>query len=562
VWMFRPVYVPYYIPKPPLDPPLGVAFVYFADTAAVGSDAAFGLPYGSDVPAGGESAWWSATIILADAGSGSDGALLWPADSDIGVDPGPLGGGGGGDPTAFLWNKNNDFLVLPYDGSPTAGAEGALEGAGTADGGSGNDGGLADGFGGDSATEFDSGFLETLTNAAVASADSGAGLEGFLLSWLGADVPPVIDAAAGFAADGDSGSGDGPQLGELLGDDSAAGSDDPSLITLVGTVVASADSGIGIDASFLVSFGGEAGAGDGPHLVVPLDGDSATELDSGFLETLTNATVASADSGTGADTGLLSQLGTDGGTGADPGGGGFNAVYTTSTIYLADSASAGDSGWLTELLGADSGVVPFEAAGVGLTLNFGYYIYSNTGIADPINYNTPIETIFGFSTTTWTTSALAYPGIWRFGVRAFNDAGIEENLDAAVTIVLDASGADITNRPKAPTALRALPRAGGTIRVEWAYNTISPSPVPTGFHVYKGTTGSPDYGTIAATVSFQAAIAGSFMADLPGLTDGTVYTIGVRAYNATAEEPNTVTVNCTADATGPAAVVSLSAAAI
>ena len=138
----------------------------------------------------------------------------------------------------------------------------------------------------------------------------------------------------------------------------------------------------------------------------------------------------------------------------------------------------------------------------------------------------------------------------------------EENLDCAVTIILDASGIDITNRPKAPTALRALARAGGTIRVEWAYNTINPSPVPTGFHVYKGTGGMPSYGSPAATVSFQAAIAGSFMADLSGLTNGTVYTIGVRAYNSTAEEPNTVTVNCTADSTGPTAVVSLMATAI
>jgi hypothetical protein len=63
-------------------------------------------------------------------------------------------------------------------------------------------------------------------------------------------------------------------------------------------------------------------------------------------------------------------------------------------------------------------------------------------------------------------------------------------------------------------------------------------------------------------VSFQTAIAGSFVTDLPGLINGTVYTIGVRAYNGTAEEPNTVTVNCTADATGPAAVASLTAVAI
>ena len=106
-----------------------------------------------------------------------------------------------------------------------------------------------------------------------------------------------------------------------------------------------------------------------------------------------------------------------------------------------------------------------------------YNVYSNTGIADPINYNSPIATV---SVLTWTSSPLAFPGIWRFGVRAFDPVTMleEENLDCAVTIILDASGIDITNRPKAPTALRAFPRAGGTIRVEWAYNTINPAPVP------------------------------------------------------------------------------------
>jgi hypothetical protein len=198
-----------------------------------------------------------------------------------------------------------------------------------------------------------------------------------------------------------------------------------------------------------------------------------------------------------------------------------------------------------------------------------YHIYSNTNSNQPAGYASaaPIDYTLAIATTgllTWTSAPLAFPGTWRFGVRAFDTLTMleEQNLDAAVTIILDASGIDITNRPKAPTALRTLPRAGGTIRVEWAYNTINPAPVPTGFHVYKGTGGMPSYGSPAATVSFTAAVAGAFMVDLPGLVNGTVYTIGVRAYNATAEEPNTVTVNCAADSVGPAAVNSLMAVAI
>jgi hypothetical protein len=188
-----------------------------------------------------------------------------------------------------------------------------------------------------------------------------------------------------------------------------------------------------------------------------------------------------------------------------------------------------------------------------------YNIYANTGVGDAINYNTPIGTT---GLLTWTSSALAHPGTWRFGVRAFNSNGEEQNLDCALTIILDGSGVDITNRPKAPTALRATAQAGGTVRVEWAYNTINPSPIPTGFHVYIGTGGTPNYGSVAATVLYGAAIAGTFVSNITGLVDGTVYTVGVRAYNSTAEEPNAVTVNCTADATGPTAVVSLTATAI
>ena len=88
-------------------------------------------------------------------------------------------------------------------------------------------------------------------------------------------------------------------------------------------------------------------------------------------------------------------------------------------------------------------------------------------------YSSPIATTGLLTRTVF--GPLALPRTWRFGVRAYDTATMleEENLDAAVTIILDAAGIDITNRPKAPTALRAFPRAGGTIRVEWAYNTIN-----------------------------------------------------------------------------------------
>ncbi len=188
-----------------------------------------------------------------------------------------------------------------------------------------------------------------------------------------------------------------------------------------------------------------------------------------------------------------------------------------------------------------------------------YTVYANTGIGDPINYNTGIDTTSGL---TFTTGALAYPGTWRFGVRASDLYGQEQNVDCAVTIILSATGVDITNMPVAPVALRALARMGGAIRVEWGYPAVTNrAKTPTGFHVYRGTGGIVNYTTPVATVLWGTMVAGSFVANLTGLTNGATYTMGVRAYNATAEETNTNTVSATAVSVGPTAVESLLATA-
>lgn len=190
----------------------------------------------------------------------------------------------------------------------------------------------------------------------------------------------------------------------------------------------------------------------------------------------------------------------------------------------------------------------------------GYHIYTNTGAGDPINYASPAATV---SALTWTSPTLSFPGTWSFGVRAFDtESGLEEqNLDCSVTMSLESSSQNITNQPLPPAGLRALPLAGGSVRLEWPYPVVNRARVPTGFHVYMGTGGTPDYSTPTETVSFGAGLANTFVANLSGLTDGTTYSIGVRAYNATAEETNTNTVAVTADASGPSAVVSLTAIA-
>ena len=204
------------------------------------------------------------------------------------------------------------------------------------------------------------------------------------------------------------------------------------------------------------------------------------------------------------------------------------------------------------LLVSRNGIPSETAAGTG------YNIYANGG-SGPIDYSTPIATVSGL---TWTSTALSYPADWKFGVRAYNANGEEKNLDAFVEIILDSGGNDITNRPLPPLGLRAFATAAAGVRVEWAYAPMQPAKLPTGFNVYIGTGGAPSYGSPVATVSYQSAIAGSWVANLSGLSGGTTYAVGVRAYNAVAEEPNTVFVSVTADAAGPAPVVSLTATAV
>jgi hypothetical protein len=185
----------------------------------------------------------------------------------------------------------------------------------------------------------------------------------------------------------------------------------------------------------------------------------------------------------------------------------------------------------------------------------------NTGIGDPINYSVPIATILGYSNVTWTGGNLSYPGIWSFGVRAFNPYGIELNLDIQVTIILDSNGNDITNRPLAPLGLRAIPTISGGIRVEWMPAITMAAPMlPTGFHVYAGI-GSPNYTTPVATVAYTPYFANIFTANLSGLMSSTTYSIVVRAYNSVAEEPNTNVVTAITVAAGPSQVQSLSGSA-
>ena len=96
--------------------------------------------------------------------------------------------------------------------------------------------------------------------------------------------------------------------------------------------------------------------------------------------------------------------------------------------------------------------------------------------------------------------------------------------------------------------LSAEPIAGAGIRVRWLRSTAVNAAKPVGYRVYLGSP-APDYATAAAVVMDTGSR--DYVAEIPGLVDGRTYQVGVRAYNQVAEEPNTVTVAVTADASPP-----------
>jgi hypothetical protein len=181
-------------------------------------------------------------------------------------------------------------------------------------------------------------------------------------------------------------------------------------------------------------------------------------------------------------------------------------------------------------------------------------------MGDPINYTVSLGTVTGQS---WTSSALSVPGRFKFGVRAFDPAvGLEDqNVDASLELVLDASGNDVTGTPASPLGLRAFPITGGRVRVEWACPVGQPSRQPLGFRVYLGTGSVPDYTLPVSTVAWSNGRNGCFSAELGGLSDGAPRSIAVRSYNVVSEEQNSVVLHVTTDGSPPSVVDSLSAVA-
>jgi hypothetical protein len=226
-----------------------------------------------------------------------------------------------------------------------------------------------------------------------------------------------------------------------------------------------------------------------------------------------------------------------------------------------------------------------------------YRVYRNDGRGGPIDYSTIVASTPGL---TWTSSALVYPGVHKFGVRAYDQTSSleERNVDAVIVLKLDGSGVDITSMPDPPTNLSGILKASGSVRLDWSYQLTDPLKLPTGFRVYYGLANPPisrsvaaqrgrpidqrignrtvpgpdlgtaqpiirsggisvDLGTIRATVAYSRGVA-FYTTTFSGLTDARSYTFVVRAYNASGEETNLLTTTLNADSTGPPNPYSLS----
>ena len=189
-----------------------------------------------------------------------------------------------------------------------------------------------------------------------------------------------------------------------------------------------------------------------------------------------------------------------------------------------------------------------------------YRVYANDGHGGPIDYSTPVAEV---SDATWTSGPLVAASSYRFGVRAYDTrSGLEEsNIDASTALALDALARDATRTPPAPVGLRAIPLAGGAVRLEWSSPAASAARSPIQFNVYLNPGAIASFASPTATTPASNSRNGVHSIDLAGLADGVIYAVVVRAANGSGEEPNTAAVHVTADATAPAPIDGLISAA-
>ncbi len=140
-----------------------------------------------------------------------------------------------------------------------------------------------------------------------------------------------------------------------------------------------------------------------------------------------------------------------------------------------------------------------------------------------------------------------------YRVNAIGPGGVEElGIDTVVRVEFDAAGALVAPRPNPPTNLRLDLEAGGVFRLGWTYSEAGQEIAPSSFRVYHDNgTGTVDYGTVIATVSFVARKF-HYAYVSAGFADGVKRAWSVRSVSAAGtDDGNTDAVVGTADALGP-----------
>jgi hypothetical protein len=169
------------------------------------------------------------------------------------------------------------------------------------------------------------------------------------------------------------------------------------------------------------------------------------------------------------------------------------------------------------------------------------HIYKGDSNGGPIDYGTPIGDVAGLQ---FTFPGLPAGSVTRFGVRNYDDAtGLEEtNIDAVTTVIVDASGANVSDVPGAPSAVSARPAGPTSVTVAWQYLPDPSRPDPMTFNIYMSIGNVVDWTAApAASVPFVAG-ARDFRHVATGLQSGTAYAFGVRSARGAALSPPTSSV--------------------
>lgn len=193
----------------------------------------------------------------------------------------------------------------------------------------------------------------------------------------------------------------------------------------------------------------------------------------------------------------------------------------------------------------------------------GHKVFHNNGSGD-IDYNTVVLYIAAGNTTF--DLLLAIAGDWKVGLRAYNAAWTEDNIDVVSEFELGGSPMDhLEAKPNTPVALTVTPKSAGTFLINCIYpasNELSKA-TQINFYCDDGAGGNIDYNATIATGVIADHVLGEdaileIEATSIALSDGKTYIFAAKAATAeNTESEASDTATGTADATAPGDILDL-----